>query len=490
MAAFAPDLPAREIARCVRAGDLRAADVVESAFARIDATEPQVRAYLAKDREWAFARAGLVDDRVRGGKPVGPLAGVPVAVKDNICVDTMPCTAASRILEGWTPPYRATVVDRLLEADAIIIGKTNLDEFAMGSSTENSGYFPTRNPWDPSRVPGGSSGGSAAAVAAGSASVALGSDTGGSIRQPASLCGVVGMKPTYGLVSRFGLLAFASSLDQIGPLARDVDDAALVLEAIAGHDPLDSTSLPAAARKPLNGAAADGDGLPAGLRVGVPREYLEASVDEGVRRAVAAALDALRALGATTVDVSLPHTAYGIATYYILATAEASSNLARYDGVHYGRRAPGARDIVDLYSRSRGEGFGAEVKRRIFLGTFVLSSGYYDAYYLKGQRVRALIRDDFEKAFARCDVIAGPTSPVTAFRLGERTADPLKMYAADVFTVAQPLAGIPAISVPCGLADGLPVGLQLAGPPLADSLLLRVARAYESARGRFPGPPS
>jgi aspartyl-tRNA(Asn)/glutamyl-tRNA(Gln) amidotransferase subunit A len=486
------ELQAREIAARVRTGDLKAVDVVEAAFARVDATEPCVRAYLSMRRDWAYDLAKSIDSRVKSRMPVGPLAGVPIAVKDNICVKFMPCTAASRILEGWAPPYHATVVERLLDADALIIGKTNLDEFAMGSSCESSAFFPTRNPWNPERVPGGSSGGSAAAVAARSAAAGLGSDTGGSIRQPASLCGIVGLKPTYGLVSRYGLLAFASSLDQIGPLGRDVEDAALVLDAIAGHDPMDSTSLPPESRGAAPSgflAGLDGGTLPEGLRIGIPREYVEAAQDEGVRAAVGRAIETLRSLGARTVDVTLPHTAYGIATYYILATAEASSNLARYDGVHYGRRAAGTRDIVDLYMRSRGEGFGAEVKRRIFLGTFVLSSGYYHAYYLRGQKVRTLIRKDFLDAFASCDAIVGPTSPTTAFALGERTADPLLMYAADVFTVAQNLAGIPSISVPCGLAGGLPVGLQIMGPALADGLILRIARAYEAARGPFPAPP-
>ncbi len=479
-------LSATEIARRVRAGDLRASDVVEAALARIAATEPRVGAFLTIFGERARERAALVDEGIARGDDPGPLAGVPVAVKDNISLRGAPTTAASRILENYVPPFDATAVERLERAGAVIIGKTNLDEFAMGSSTENSALGRTRNPWAADRVPGGSSGGSAAAVAARAAAAALGSDTGGSIRQPAALCGVVGLKPTYGLVSRYGLLAFASSLDQIGPLARTVSDCALVAQAIAGHDPRDSTSIPAPAPDLLSQL----DEWPRPLRVGIPEEYDRAAQEEDVRRRVGEAVGALGKLGAEVVRVSLPHTDYGIATYYIIATAEASSNLARYDGVHYGRRATGAKDIVELYARSRGEGFGAEVKRRIFLGTFVLSSGYYDAYYLRALKVRALIRRDFDRAFERCDVIASPTSPVAAFRLGERTADPLLMYAADVFTVAVNLAGVPAISVPCGLtAEGLPVGLQLIGPPGADALLLRVARGYEREIGGFPAAP-
>ncbi len=482
---------AASIAREVRARRASAVDVVEAACRRRAATDDKLKAYLHFDGDRAHARARVLDARIARGEDVGPLAGVPVALKDNLCARGTPTTAASRILEGYVPPYDATVVERLEAAGAIVLGKTNLDEFAMGSSTENSGFGATRNPWALDRVPGGSSGGSAAAVASGSAAIALGSDTGGSIRQPAALCGVVGMKPTYGLVSRYGLLAFASSLDQIGPFGRTVEDVALALDAIAGHDPRDSTSIPGPAPRFAEGL----DEWPAGgrdggrLRIGLPKEYFSAVCEPGVRDAVRAAVKVYEGLGAEVVDVSLPHTDYGIATYYIVATAEASSNLARYDGVHYGRRAADPKEIVDLYMRSRGEGFGAEVKRRIFLGTFVLSSGFYDAYYLKALKVRTLMRRDFAAAFERCDAIACPTSPTVAFRFGERAMDPLLMYAADVYTVAAPLAGIPGISLPCGLSDGLPVGLQLMGPAGSDALLLKLARGYERAVGAFPAPP-
>jgi aspartyl-tRNA(Asn)/glutamyl-tRNA(Gln) amidotransferase subunit A len=443
---------------------------------RARAIDAKVGAFLRFTPERAAAAAG------REGK----LAGFTVALKDNICTRGIPTTAASKILEGYIPPYDATVVERLEKAGAAIVGKTNLDEFAMGSSTENSALGKTRNPWALDRVPGGSSGGSAAAVAAGLCRVALGSDTGGSIRQPAALCGVVGFKPTYGLVSRYGLLAFASSLDQIGPFGRTVPDVARVMDAIAGHDPRDSTSIP---ERPPSFTHALEDS-PSGFRIGLPREYFSATAEAGVREAVLAAVKRYEHLGVQVVDVSLPHTDYGIATYYIVATAEASSNLARYDGVHYGHRTAKADDIVDLYARSRGEGFGAEVKRRIFLGTYVLSSGFYDAYYIKALKVRTLIRRDFAKAFEECDVIACPTSPTVAFKMGERSMDPLLMYAADVYTVAANLAGIPGISIPCGLSEGLPVGLQLMGPAGSDPLLFRFARAYEKEVGGFAVPPS
>jgi aspartyl-tRNA(Asn)/glutamyl-tRNA(Gln) amidotransferase subunit A len=479
-------LPAAEIARKVRAREVSASEVADATLRRLRAVEPRIGAFLHVAEEHARAAAAEVDRRLSRGEDPGALAGVPIALKDNISTHFAPTTAASRILEGYVPPFDATVVERLEAAGAVLLGKTNLDEFAMGSSTENSALGKTRNPWAPDRVPGGSSGGSAAAVAARAAAAALGSDTGGSIRQPAALCGVVGLKPTYGLVSRYGLLAFASSLDQIGPIARTAEDCALLLQAIAGHDPLDATSIPGHAPDFLSKL----EEWPRPLRIGIPKEYCEAPQEDGVRERVEAAVEAIREIGAEVVPVSLPHTDYGIATYYVIATAEASSNLARYDGVHYGRRCEGAEDIVDLYSRSRGEVFGAEVKRRIFLGTFVLSSGYYDAYYLRATKVRTLIRRDFERAFERCDVIAGPTSPVVAFKLGERTADPLLMYAADVFTIAVNLAGVPGISIPCGTTrEGLPVGLQLIAPAGADALLLRIARGYEKRAGGFPAPP-
>jgi aspartyl-tRNA(Asn)/glutamyl-tRNA(Gln) amidotransferase subunit A len=420
-----------------------------------------------------------VDRRRAAGDPLGALAGVPVGVKDMICTRGLATTAASKMLAGFVPPYDAAVVERLRGADAVIVGKLNQDEFAMGSSSENSALHPVKNPWDLTRVPGGSSGGSAAAVADGMVPLSLGTDTGGSIRQPASFCGVVGLKPTYGRVSRWGVIAFASSLDQVGPLARDVAGVAAALQVLAGHDRRDSTSIPEA---PPDYAAALGRDV-AGLRVGVPKEYFTAGLDPAVEERTRAALATLESLGATLVEVSLPHTRYAVATYYLVATAEASSNLARYDGVRYGHRASeGVTDLASLYERSRAEGFGAEVKRRIILGTYALSSGYYDAYYRKAQQVRTLIARDFAAAFADVDVLAAPTSPVTAFRLGERVADPLQMYLMDIFTIPASLAGLPCLSQPCGYdAGGLPVGLQLIGPALSEARLLAVAHAYEGA---------
>jgi aspartyl-tRNA(Asn)/glutamyl-tRNA(Gln) amidotransferase subunit A len=397
-----------------------------------------------------------------------------VAVKDLLDIDGVATTCGSRILEGYRPPFTATAIERLEAAGAVIVGKTNMDEFAMGSSTENSGYKKTKNPWDPARVPGGSSGGSAAAVAAGMAPLALGSDTGGSIRQPAALCGVVGLKPTYGRVSRYGLVAFASSLDQVGPFARTVEDAALASSVLFGRDPKDATSADVAVP---DFAAAAGDAK--GLRIGVPWGFLEKGVAEPVLKAFKDALAALESAGAKVVEVALPHAGHAIATYYIVATAEASSNLARYDGVRYGLRVEAGRDLKETYGRTRDRGFGPEVKRRIILGTFVLSSGYYDAYYLRAQKVRTLIRRDFEQALAACDVVATPTTPSTAFRFGEKTDDPLEMYLADIFTVPANLAGIPGLSVPCGFADGLPIGLQLVGRAFDEAALFRAGRAYQ-----------
>ncbi|NUN15812.1 MAG: Asp-tRNA(Asn)/Glu-tRNA(Gln) amidotransferase subunit GatA [Myxococcales bacterium] len=444
---------------------------------RIAKTDATYRAFLLVDRDSALAQARAIDGAIVRGDDVGPLAGVPVAIKDQIVTRGLRTTCASRMLEGFVPPYDATVVDRLRRAGAIIIGKTNQDEFAMGSSTENSAYGPTRNPWDPNRVPGGSSGGSAVAVALRQVPLALGTDTGGSIRQPASLCGVVGLKPTYGRVSRFGAVAFASSLDQIGPFANTVPDTAAIMNVIAGHDPNDSTCVPAAVPDYLSGL----DGGIAGIKVGVPREYFVPGMTAGVESAIQAGIDRLRAAGAELVEISLPHTDYCVATYYIIATAEASSNLARYDGVRYGYRAKEPKDLYDMYSRSRDEGFGSEVKRRIMLGTYVLSSGYYDAYYRKAQQVRTLIRQDFDAAFQKVDVIACPVSPVTAFKLGEMVEDPLQMYLMDILTISCNLAGLPGISVPCGFSDNLPVGLQLLAKPLGETVLLRTARAHEMA---------
>ncbi len=470
-------LGAAEIARLVARREVSAEEVARAHLARVEAVEPRLDAFLAVAVERALAHSRGVDAALARGDAPGPLAGVPVAVKDVLHVPGLPTTCGSRLLQGYRPPFAATVVERLEGAGAVIVGKTNLDEFAMGSSTENSAYKPSRNPWDPGRVPGGSSGGSAAAVAAGLAPLALGTDTGGSIRQPAAFCGVVGLKPTYGRVSRYGLVAFASSLDQAGPLARSVEDAALLLGTIAGHDPRDATS----AQQPVPDLrAALGQDL-AGARVGVPRAFLADGVDPGVLERFEAALRDLRAAGAEVVDVELPHAAHAIATYYVVATAEASSNLARYDGVRYGRRSAETTDLRSMYGRTRDEGFGPEVKRRVLLGTFVLSAGYHDAFYGQAQKVRALIRRDFEQALARCDAVATPTTPTPAFRLGEKTADPLQMYLADVFTVPANLAGLPGLSLPCGLVDGLPVGLQLVGRAWDEAGLLRLGAAYQRA---------
>jgi aspartyl-tRNA(Asn)/glutamyl-tRNA(Gln) amidotransferase subunit A len=470
---------AEEIRARVAAGEVSAREICEAVFEQIGRHDPQVRAFLSLDPDRALSQAARIDARAE--RRGAPLAGVPVAVKDNICTHGVPTTAGSRILEGYVPPYDATVVERLQAAGAIIVGKTNCDEFAMGSSNENSAYFATRNPWDVACAPGGSSGGSAAAVAARMVPVALGSDTGGSVRQPASFCGVVGLKPTYGRVSRYGLLAFGSSLDQIGPLARTVRDAALLLRVMAGHDPMDATS----SDLPVDDYLAEIDRPVSGLRVGVPRALLTEGVDPAVRDRFDEALRALEGLGVTLVDIELPHAAHAIPVYYLVATAEASSNLARYDGVRYGVRPALDRDATlgDLYDRTREQGFGPEVKRRIMLGTYVLSAGYYDAYYLRAQRVRTLIRRDYEQAFERVDAVAMPTSPSPAFGLGERVDDPLQMYLADVFTVSANLAGLPAISVPCGHSDSprLPVGLQFIGRAFAESTMLRLASAYEAA---------
>ncbi|HXG61140.1 MAG TPA: Asp-tRNA(Asn)/Glu-tRNA(Gln) amidotransferase subunit GatA [Planctomycetota bacterium] len=457
-------------------GKVRAAGALERFLERIERADGRVRAFLTVTAEAARAQARRVDEKIARGEPVGPLAGIPVAVKDNICTADARTTCASRILENYVPPYDATVVRRLRAADAVIVGKTNLDEFAMGSSTENSAFFPTRNPWDLERVPGGSSGGSAAAVAAGMALLALGSDTGGSIRQPAALTGTVGFKPTYGRVSRYGLVAFASSLDQIGPFARTVRDAALLAQVLSGHDPLDSTSVD----RPVPDFVGDLERPADGLRLGIPKEYFGPGLDPEVRLAVERAIARMEAAGARRVEVSLPLTEYAIAAYYVVAPCEASSNLARYDGVHYGYRARGGEDVIALISRSRGEGFGPEVTRRILLGTFALSSGYYEAYYNRALKVRRRIREDFDRAFERCDVLVGPTSPTPAFPLGAKAADPLAMYLCDVYTVATNLAGLPGISIPCGRTSaGLPVGLQIQGRAFDDLGVLQAARAFE-----------
>ena len=472
------DATATSIRDGIATGDLSAVDICRASLDRIGAVNASLNAFNLVDAERAVARAQEIDRRRAAGETLGPLAGVPIALKDNMNVRGMRTTASSKILEHFIPPYDATVVRRLEEAGAVIVGKTNCDEFAMGSSNENSAFGPVRNPWALDRIPGGSSGGSAAAVAARCVPLALGSDTGGSIRQPAAFCGVVGLKPTYGRVSRYGLLAFASSLDQIGPFARTVADAALVLTALSGADPSDATT----ADEPVPDFAAALTGDVKGVRVGVPRAFVSEGVDGEVRRAFDAALDALHDAGATLVDVELPHAKYAIPVYYLVCTAEASSNLARYDGVKFGYRARVTRDdgLQVMYSRTREEGFGPEVKRRIMLGTYVLSAGYYDAFYLKAQQVRTLLRRDYEQAFERVDVVAMPTSPTPPFLLGEKTDDPLQMYLADVFTVSANLAGLPGISVPCGFsANGLPIGFQLMGKMFDEATLLRVADAYE-----------
>ncbi|MFO0574912.1 MAG: Asp-tRNA(Asn)/Glu-tRNA(Gln) amidotransferase subunit GatA [Polyangia bacterium] len=499
------------LAEAVRAGRVSAVEVTRAYLQRIAALDPRLGCFLHVDEAGALQAAAAVDAQVRGGSGSElSLAGVPVALKDNLCTAGLPTTAGSKILAGFVPPYDATVVARLKAAGAIVLGKLNLDEFAMGSSNERSAFFPCKNPWDEARVPGGSSGGAAAAVAADLCALALGSDTGGSIRQPAALCGVTGLKPTYGRVSRYGLIAFASSLDQVGPLSRSAHDAAAALQVIGGPDPFDATSLGGAHGEPRDYLHACNQASPKrllrGLRIGLPREYFQAGLDPQIASCVHGAIEALRSEGAETVEVSLPLTQYAVAIYYLIATAEASSNLARYDGVRYGLRvtprpdelAPGESALAALYKRSRAAGFGAEVKRRILLGTYVLRSGYYDAYYRRASQVRTLVAREFAAAFEKCDVLATPTSPVAAFRLGERlgehTGDPLSMYLADIYTIGANLAGLPGISVPCGFVtappgpdgnddrDGgrpLPAGLQLIGPALHDDRVLAVATAYQ-----------
>lgn len=464
-----------ELKQQLESRSLSALELVDASYTRIAETEPKVQAFLTLDEERARDAARVIDERFAKGDAAGILAGIPVGIKDNIVTEGLRTTCASKFLDNFVPVYNATVVNKLHEAGAITVGKLNMDEFAMGGSNENSAYQVTRNPWDLNRVPGGSSGGSAAAVAAGQVPFALGSDTGGSIRQPASYCGVVGLKPTYGLISRFGLVAFASSLDQIGPLTRSVEDSALALQSIAGYDAMDSTS--AQVEVPNYSQALTGDVK--GLRIGVPKEYMSEGVDPKVKEAVMAALSVYESLGATWEEVSLPHTEYAVAAYYLLASSEASSNLARFDGVRYGVRTGHPDNLLDLYVRSRSEGFGQEVKRRIMLGTYALSSGYYDAFYLKAQKVRTLIKRDFDQAFEKYDLLIAPTAPTTAFKIGEQIDNPLQMYMNDILTIPVSLAGIPAISVPCGLADGLPVGMQIIGKPFDESTVLRAAHAYE-----------
>ena len=452
-----------------------AVELLEAVYKRIDAVDGQVQAYVHLTRDIARQQAEEADQKLAAGEDA-PLLGVPIALKDLICMKDTPTTCASHILENFVSPYDATVVKRLKQAGAVLIGKTNMDEFAMGSSNENSYFHATKNPWDLNRVPGGSSGGSGAAVAANECIAALGSDTGGSIRQPAAFCGITGLKPTYGRVSRFGLVAFASSFDQIGPMTKTAEDAALLMNVIGGHDPMDSTS----ANVSLPDFTADLSKDVKGLKIGIPKEYFGKGLDANVEKAVQEAIKTLESMGMQTVEVSLPHTEYAVATYYILACAEASANLSRYDGVKYGYRSEHADNLMDMYTNTREEGFGEEVKRRILLGTFVLSSGYYDAYYLKGQKARTLIKQDFEEAYKRCDLMASPIAPATAFKLNEKLDDPLQMYLSDIFTISANLAGIPAISIPCGQSpDNLPIGLQLMGKHFDEATLLNVAHQYQ-----------
>lgn len=468
---------AAELSALLRSKEVTACEILDDTLARIDAVEPKVDAFLSVTADTARAKAKEVDEKIARRETLGVLAGIPVGIKDNICTKGLKTTCASRMLENFVPPYNATVVEKLAAADAVIPGKLNMDEFAMGGSCENSYFKPTKNPWDTTRVPGGSSGGSAASVAACEVPLSLGSDTGGSIRCPAGLCGIVGLKPTYGAVSRFGLVAFASSLDQIGPFARTVDDVALLFSAICGRD---------AAHDSKEYAFLGMTTGVKGLRIGVPKEYFGKGVSAENKAAVLKAVDDLKALGAEIVEISLPSTDYALSAYYIISSAEASSNLARYDGVKYGYSGNREGNLNDLYLSTRSEGFGAEVKRRIMLGTYVLSSGYYDAYYKRAKMLQRMIAQEFEDAFRKCDVIATPTTPTTAFRLGEKTSDPLEMYASDICTVTVNIAGLPGISVPCGFGAGsLPIGLQLIGPKFSEAKLLGVAKTYETARGGF-----
>ena len=472
-------LTAHELHDLLLKKEISAVEINKAVFNRIESVEDSVKAYLTLTRDQAMKTAQDVDDMIGAGRPIPPLAGIPIAIKDNMCAEGVRTTAASKIIYNFIPPYDATVVKKLAGQHIAMTGKTNLDEFAMGSSTENSGFFATHNPWDLGCVPGGSSGGSAAAVAAGEAVCALGSDTGGSIRQPAAFCGVVGIKPTYGAVSRYGLIAFASSLDQIGPFTRDVTDCALMLNAICGHDPLDSTSsmyeVPDFRRCLVHDIK--------GLKIGVPREYMSEGIDAEVRQVIEKAMAIFELNGASIEETSLPNLGSSLPVYYLITPAEASSNLARYDGVRYGFRSEGVQDVVDMFMKTRSQGFGAEVKRRIMLGTYVLSAGYYDAYYLKALKVRTLIKEDFNNAFEKFDILLSPTTPSPAFRFGEKTDDPLKMYLSDVFTIAVNLAGIPGLSLPCGFVNGLPVGIQLMGRPFNEGKLLQAAYTFEQSTG-------
>jgi aspartyl-tRNA(Asn)/glutamyl-tRNA(Gln) amidotransferase subunit A len=470
-------LTIHELGAKLKKREVSSVELTEAVFARISATEERLHSYISLCRESALREAKRADERLKTRGDASPLLGIPIALKDIFVTEGVLTTCGSKILGNFVPPYDGTAVKKLKERGAVIVGKTNMDEFAMGSSTENSALAVTRNPWNLERVPGGSSGGSAAAVAADQCVAALGTDTGGSIRQPAACCGIVGLKPTYGRVSRFGVIAFASSLDQVGPMTKDTTDCALMLEAVAGHDPADSTSVPA----PVPAYASYLNGDVNGLRVGLPKEYFIPGMQPLVEKAVHDAVRTLEKSGTEVVEVSLPHTEYAVAVYYIIATAEASSNLARYDGMRYGYRAQG-KDLAETYFKTRQEGFGPEVKRRIMLGTYALSAGYYDAYYLKAQKVRALIKRDFAEAFKRCDVIVTPTAPTTAFKIGEKTDDPLQMYLSDIFTISVNLAGLPGLSLPCGFdQDGMPIGMQIIGKHFDEATMLRVAYAYEQA---------
>ncbi|MFT7822776.1 Asp-tRNA(Asn)/Glu-tRNA(Gln) amidotransferase subunit GatA [Bacillus siamensis] len=474
-----------ELKQMIHNKDIKISDLVDESYKRIAAVDDKVQAFLQLDEERARAYAKELDEAVDGRSEHGLLFGMPIGVKDNIVTKGLRTTCSSKILENFDPIYDATVVERLQAAEAVTIGKLNMDEFAMGSSTENSAYKATKNPWNLDTVPGGSSGGSAAAVAAGEVPFSLGSDTGGSIRQPASFCGVVGLKPTYGRVSRYGLVAFASSLDQIGPITRNVEDNAFLLQAISGADKMDSTSANVEVPDFLSSLTGDIKGL----KIAVPKEYLGEGVGKEAKESVLAALKVLEDLGATWEEVSLPHSKYALATYYLLSSSEASANLARFDGIRYGYRSDNADNLIDLYKQTRSEGFGNEVKRRIMLGTFALSSGYYDAYYKKAQKVRTLIKKDFEDVFEKYDVIVGPTTPTPAFKIGEKTSDPLTMYANDILTIPVNLAGVPGISVPCGFADGLPLGLQIIGKHFDEGTVYRVAHAFEQATDHHKAKP-
>ena len=472
------ELSASSIKEKIINREISAQEVVEDLFEWIALKEPSVKAYLTLDKEGALLKAKQIDEKLSNGGKVGLLAGIPVAIKDNICTSGMKTTCASKILEDFTPPYDAFVVKRLKEEDAVIIGKTNLDEFAMGSSNENSAFHVTRNPWNTDCIPGGSGGGSAAAVTANMAFMALGSDTGGSVRQPSSFCGNVGCKPTYGRISRYGLVAFASSLDQIGSVTKDVSDAALLLQVVSGHDAYDSTSANLGVPDYIAGINSTNDNL----RIGVPKEFFGEGLNPEIKNAVTNALEIYKKNGAEIVDLSLPHCGYAVATYYIIATAEASSNLARYDGVRYGHRSQLSEDnIIDMYSRVRAEGFGSEVKRRILLGNYVLSAGFYEAYYMKASKVRNLIKDDFEDAFKKVDCIISPTCPSPAFKIGEKVTDPLEMYLSDIYTIPANLVGIPGISIPCGFTTtGLPIGMQIMGKHFEEEKILKIAKLFEN----------